>query len=197
VAVVVAACAGSERSPLEVTELLDESVVTADWAGIAEFYAPDATWQINDSPVIRLADELPPDAGVVDWDGDGVVTEQDFFFSLGAELYAGGTTSFLSCSQSDDVTAVCQEAREGYAFLNLTHAADWVITLADGLVSSIVIDLTGNGVDQGKVIEFQGWVEDNRPDAPSDLFRGYGIRNVTPENAETHRQLATEWLATK
>ena len=201
------ACGGSdspaaaEGSPLYVTERFTEQLVAGDWGAGGDLYAADATWQFltptGNSPVTRFADELPPDAEVADWDGDGVKTELDFFSSLGAEVYAGGLTALFSCEQPDAETAVCAEAREGYAFLEPSHSANWTITVADGLISNIVIDIRGDGENLIKVIDFQDWVKDNWPELESDLFTGRAFRNITPDNVETHRQLATEWFATQ
>lgn len=107
----------ADRSPLEVTALFNERIVTAD--PNYDLYAADATWQLtgqSESPVFNFSDVLPATAPVLDWDGDGQVTELDNFFSLGVELYAGGVTDFLSCSQQDAVTAVCEEVREAMRF---------------------------------------------------------------------------------
>ena len=191
----------AERTPLDVTELFRERFLEGDFSGLADLNTPEATWQVlapgGDSPVIRLADELPSNVNVADWDGDGAKTEGDFFSSLGAEAYSGGITDILSCEQPDTQTAVCEETREGYAFQNPSHSATWTITIADGLISSVVIDLTGDGVDAGKVTQYKTWVEANRADAADGLFGSFGERIVTPDNIETHRQLATEWLATQ
>ena len=207
VVISASACGGSdsaaaaEGSPLDLTERFTEQLVTGDWGGVGDLYTADATWQFHtptgNSPVITLADELPPDAEVADWDGDGVTTEFDAFSSLGAEVYGGGLTALFSCEQPDSETALCEEAREGYAFLDPSHSANWTITVADGLISNIVIDLRGYGENLIKVIDFQDWVKDNRPEVESDLFSGRGFRNITPDNVETHRELATEWLATQ
>lgn len=189
------------RSAIDVTDLFSEMVVAGDWSGGAELYTADATWQFvsptDSSPPIRLADELPPEAEVADWDGDGLTTELDFFTSLGAEVYAGGLTAILSCEQADAETAVCEESREGYAFENPSHSANWTITLADGLIRSIFIDVTGDGENTIKVLDFQEWVQENDPEVAADLFAGRANRIITPDNVETHRRLATEWLATQ
>ncbi|NNE94782.1 MAG: hypothetical protein HKN24_02010, partial [Acidimicrobiales bacterium] len=55
----------------------------------------------------------------------------------------------------------------------------------------------GDGENALKVIDFQEWVKDNRPELEDDLFSRRGERHITPENVETHRELATEWLATQ
>lgn len=199
------ACGGSataaERTPLDVTELFTEQLVAGDWGGIGDLYTADATWQFRspggNSPVIRFADELPPEASIADWDGDGVTTELDAFASLGAEAYAGGLTTLFSCEQPDAETAVCEEAREGYAFQSPSHSANWTITVADGLISNIVINVRGDGESRPKVFDFQDWVTDTRPELESDLFSRRGVRSITPDNVETHRELATEWLATQ
>ena len=207
VVISASACGGSdsaaaaEGSPLDLTERFTEQLVAGDWGGVGDLYTADATWQFltptGNSPVIRFADELPPDAEVADWDGDGVTTELDGFASLGAEVYAGGLTALFSCEQPDAETAVCEEAREGYAFLDPSHSANWTITVTDGLISNIVIDVRGDGESGNKVFAFQDWVKDTRPELDSDLFSNRGVRNITPENVETHRELATEWLATQ
>ena len=191
----------AERTPLDVMELFAQGVVEADWSGMRDLYTPEATWQVvtpdDSSPVIRLADELPGNAGVDEWDGDGVLTENDFFSFLGAEVYAGGITDILSCEQPDVTTAVCDEAREGYAFENAGHSASWTVTVSDGQIASMVIDLTGDGIDIGKVAQFKAWAEENRAEQADGLFDAFGDRKITPDTVDTHRRLAMEWLASQ
>ncbi len=160
------ACGGSdsaaaaEGSPLDLTERFTEQLVAGDWGGAGDLYTEDATWQFQTltekSPAIRFADELPPDAEVADWNGDGVTTELDFFSSLGAEVYGGGLTALFSCEQPDAGTAMCEEAREGYAFQSADHSAKWTITVTDGLISNIFIDVRGDGESRVKVIDVPG-----------------------------------------
>jgi hypothetical protein len=189
----------ASRSPIEVTELFNEVVVTGNWSAGADLYTDDATWQLispeGESPAIRMSDALPPDADAADWDGDGLVTEADFFASLGAEVYAGGITDLLSCSQVDSVTAVCDEARVGYAFMSSSHSAAWTFTMRDGLISNILIDLKGNGVDALAYSQFRLWVKETRPEVADQLFDPAGERILTPDTVELQRELATEWLA--
>lgn len=191
----------ADWSPLQLTDSFNEGVISGDWAGVRDVLAPEATYQITTSgggtPVIRFADEIPPGAGVEDWDGDGVVTEYDGFATLGAEIYSGGITSFLSCTQPDAFTAVCEEAREGYAFFSPSHSATWTVSVSDGLVTAIVIDLVGNGVDALAVNQYRLWVGENRPDVKDQLFNSFNERILTPDTVELHRELATEWLATQ
>jgi hypothetical protein len=212
-------------TPLEVTDLFNETVATADWSAASELYAADATYQWlfpgGQSEVIRFAEqrypfrnlaELPGYGSFPDWDGDGIVTELDSFqASLGGEIYASGTTNFLSCSQPDGATSVCTEAREGYAFTNPAYAAQWTFTISDGLISSIVIEITApnpplgsnrpcyfcetGGVDPTAVAEYEQWVMENRPELVDDLFWLSGQRELTPENIDTHRELVAEWVA--
>ena len=191
----------ADASPLQLTERFDSAVASADWAAVRDVLAPDATYQLTssggESPVIRFADELPDSAPVEDWDGDGVVTEYDGFATLGAEIYAGGITSFLSCTQPDAFTAVCEEAREGYAFFSPSHSATWTVSVSDGLVTSIVIDVVGNGVDALAANQYRLWVVENRPDVKDQLFNAFNERILTPDTVDLHRELATEWLATQ
>lgn len=190
----------ADRTPLEVTDLFNERVVTAD--PNSDLYAADATWQLiqggDASPVFRFSDVLPDESPVLDWDGDGQITEMDNFFSLGVELYAGGVTDFLACAQSDTVTALCDEIREGYAFKNPSHSANWTFTITDGLISKIVIDLVGNGTDAAAVNSYRLWVDENRPELVDDLFASAFLGTqlqLTPDTIETHRQIVAEWQA--
>lgn len=187
-------------SPLEVTRLFDEGVVTADWSGTTLNYTADATYQFTfgeqQSPVFRFSDELPESAPIVDWDGDGKVTEMDGFIALGAEVYAGGTTTLLSCTQTDAVTAVCQEVREGYAFKNPAHSANWTFTFADGLIDSILIEVDGEGTDSSALRTYGMWASQNRPEIAGDLFNEATAEwKLTPDTIERHRELVAEWQA--
>ena len=189
------------RTPLEVMDLLQEGVVTANYSGSSDFYTADATYQLTfpdgeSSPAFRFSDELPETAPVLDWDGDGQVTEMDGFIALGAELYAGGATSFLSCTQADAATAVCEEIREGFAFQNPSHSATWTVTFTDGLIDSIVVDLAGEGTDQSALRTYGMWVNVNRPELAGDLVNEFsGEWKLTPDTVGTHRELIAEWLA--
>jgi len=190
----------ADRSPLQVTDRFNEAVVTADRGAGPDLYAPGATWQLitvdGPSPVFRFSDELPATAPVLDWDGDGQITELDNFFSLGVELYAGGVTDFLVCSQPDGVTAICDEVREGYAFKNPNHSATWTFTIADGLISSIVIDLVGDGTDLVTAAQYRLWVRDNQPELMSELFDSVNQSLIyTPETLDVHRELIAEWVS--
>jgi hypothetical protein len=95
----------ASRTPIELTELFDDGVAAGDGSAIAELFSEGATWQMispqGESPVFGFFDELPPEADIADWDADGVLTEMDVFASLGAEIYASGTTDLLTCSQPE------------------------------------------------------------------------------------------------
>ncbi|NNL98520.1 MAG: hypothetical protein HKO63_09985 [Acidimicrobiia bacterium] len=187
-------------SPIEATDVFNADVVTANWAGGGEYYTADATFQFifvdGQSPAIRFSDELPESAGVPDWDGDGTVTELDGFIGNGADVYAGGTTTLLTCSQLDAVTAVCDEVREGFAFKNPAHSATWTFTIADGRIDSIVIEIMGEGTDPAALRTYGAWVEQNRPEVAGDLINEFtGAWRLTPDTMETHRQLVAEWVA--
>lgn len=190
----------ADLAPIEVADLLNDGVVTGNWGEGGEYYAADATYQFvfvdGQSPEIRFSDELPATAQVDDWDGDGKLTELDGFIGLGAEVYAGGTTTLLSCSQADAVTVVCDEIREGFAFANPAHSASWTFTFADGLISSLVIDVAGEGTDSSALRTYGGWVEQNHPELAGDLINEFsGAWKLTPGTVETHRDLVAEWVA--
>jgi len=188
-------------SPLEVVKLFEESVVTANYGGSSDLFTSDATYQVmlvdGQSPAIRFSDELPPGAGVPDWNGDGTVTELDGFTGLGTELYAGGATTFLSCSQPDAATVLCQEVREGFAFANPAHSANWTFTFADGFIDSIVIEIgPSNGTDPSALRTYGTWVGANYPDEAGTLVNEFsGDWKLTPNTLERHRELVAEWLA--
>jgi len=184
------------RSPLQVTDLFDEYIVSANYGAAADLYTQDATWQLVESPALRFSDELPDSAPVPDWDGDGRVTELDNFASLGVELYAGGTTNFLSCTQPDAFTAVCDEVREGWAFPSPSHSANWTFTIADGLIDSIVIDVVGQGTDSSALRNYGSWVQQNRPELAGDLVNEFtGAWKLNPDTIDMHRELVAEWQA--
>lgn len=186
----------ADLSPVEVTDLFNEGIVTADYSGGFQYYTADATYQLEQSPAIRFSDELPETAGVADWDGDGKVTEMDGFIRLGAELYAGGVTTLLSCSPADAATAVCDEVREGFAFKSPSHSAKWTFTFTDGLINSIVIDVVGQGTDVSLLRTYGGWVEQNRPELAGELIHEFtGAWKLNPDTIETHRELVAEWQA--
>ena len=188
------------RSPLELTDAFNEGVITADYGAVGDLYTPDATWQIffedGESPALRFSDGLPDSAPVPDWDGDGRVTELDNFASLGVELYAGGTTNFLSCTQPDASTVVCDEVREGFAFPNQSHSANWTFTIADGLIDSIVIEVAGQGTNSSALRNYGLWIGANYPEMAGDLINEFtGEWKLNPDTIETHRELVAEWQA--
>lgn len=148
---------------------------------------------------VRLFDDLPVQgAGVEDWDGDGRLTEMDLQLWIGADFYAGGTTTFLSCSESDSATAVCDDVREGFAFLNpARQPITYTFTVGGGLIEGIVVEV-GEGedpTDPEAVAEFEQWVMNNRPELVDGLFFLDGRRELTMDNVDTHRELVAEWVA--
>lgn len=190
----------ANRSPLEVADQFNQLVATGEWETGRALYAEGATYQINwsgqEGEVIVLSDPFPEDAGVPDWDGDGVVTNMDAFDWLGSELYAAGTTSFLACTQTDATTAVCDEVREGFAFPSSSHSATWTITTNEaGLVTSIVIEGRGEGTSSGLVADYSLWLIVNHPELEEELLDGFGTLRLTPDTVDTHRQMVAEWQA--
>jgi hypothetical protein len=91
------------------------------------------------------------------------------------------------------VTAMCEEARVGYAFENRGHSADWTVTIMDGFISSIVIDFQGNGEDTAAVGRYRLWVAETHPESSDMLFGPTLQRILTPDTIELHRELAIQW----
>ena len=197
-------------SPLEVTNLYNQAVATGDWTAIRELYADTAEQQVvlptETLPKEVVFDRVPrtPD----DWDNDGLLTGFDGFIHEGAWQYAAGTTTFLSCSQVDDVTAACAEVWEGFAFRrpdmeSITHT----LTIVDGVITTHVIGVPDRSADpilDHLVDEYRQWVSENRPELEATLFDRRDIPSgtdarwpdwPTPDTAETHRELVAEWQA--
>lgn len=193
----------AERTPLEVVELFNEAVAKADFEAAAGLYADGTTIQFltpdNADPTFALSDPLPEQATVLDWNGDGVLTEWDQWLWNGADLYAGGTTKFLSCTQSDPIAVVCEEVREGFAFLNPGHQPEWTVTIVDGLITHVEVDLSAgtSGTSPGLVALYRSWVNENRPEAMPGLFAGPNQLNINPDTIHRHRELVAEWQASR
>jgi len=200
----------ADQSPLEVTNLYNQAVATGDWAALRALYADAAELQIvSPSETLskeRLIDRVPqtPD----DWDGDGLVTGFDGLIHEGAFHYAGGTTTFLSCTQVDAVTAVCEEVWEGFAFKRPNHIpTTYTLTIVDGVITTHVIEVVRRPADpilSTAVDQYRKWVSDNRPELEAELFDRRDLPSgidarwpdwTTPDTAETHRELVTEWQA--
>lgn len=187
--------------PAEV-DAFNEAATAADWAAVAALFADSATMQFmspeGPSPEIQMTDPIPEDAGIVDWNGDGAVTEFDWFLTQGAEMYVGQTTSVLACEALDAAMVVCDEAREGFVFKSAGHKATWTLTVSDGLFTSLVFDLTestANGSDPLEVGRYRIWIRDNHPELEAELFADPVTLSITPDNLETHRELVAEWSA--
>ena len=197
-------------SPLDVANLYNEAVATGDWTALRELYSDTAEQQVvlptETLPKEVVIDRVPrtPD----DWDGDGLLTGFDGFIHEGAWQFAAGTTAFLSCSQVDDVTAACAEVWEGFAFRrpdmeSITHT----LTIVDGVITFHVIEVPQRSADpilSNPVAEYRQWVSENRPELEAALFDRRDIPSgtdarwpdwITPDTAETHRELVAEWQA--
>jgi len=196
-------------SPLEVANLYNQAVATGDWTALRELYADTAEQQV----VLLPAETLPKEVVIDrvprtpdDWDGDGLLTGFDGFIHEGAWQFAAGTTTFLSCSQVDDVTAACAEVWEGFAFKrpdmeSITHT----LTIVDGVITFHVIEVPQRSADpilDSVVDDYRQWVSQNRPELEAALFDRRDIPSgtdarwpdwITPDTAETHRELVAEW----
>ena len=158
-------------TPLEVTNLYNEAVAAGDWTALRALYADTAEQQVvlptETLPKEAVFDRVPrtPD----DWDADGLLTGFDGFIHEGAWQYAAGTTTFLSCSQVDAVTAACAEVWEGFAFKrpymeSITHT----LTIVDGVITFHVIEVPQRSADpilDHVVDEYRQWVSENRPNS--------------------------------
>lgn len=187
---------------LQTGEGFNQAAITADWDAVAALFTDTATLQFvgpdGPSPLIQFTDPLPDGAGIADWSGDGAVTEFDWFLRQGAEIYVGHTTAALACEAVDAATLVCDEVREGFAFKATGHKAVWTLTVANGQVTALVLDLTestSDGADRAKVGSYRSWVRDNRPEQLEGLFVDFATLDINPDNLEIHRALVAEWQA--
>ena len=191
-----------DPAALTAADVLNEAATTADWAAVEAVFAESATIQFisqqGTTDPVSIDNPLAPDAGIVDWNGDGAVTELDWFLTQGAEIYVGRTTTVLVCEPGAGGTAVCDEVREGFVFKSDDHVVKWILTVEDGLITNLAFDVsesTANAADPLQVGRYQRWVGDNRPELEAELFTGFATMTLTPDTLETHRQLVAEWQA--
>lgn len=187
---------------LGVAETLNDAATSSDWAAVAALFADSATLQFvgaqGTSPAVAMTDPLPAEAGIADWNGDGAVTELDWFLRQGAEIYVGQTTTMLACEAADATSVVCDETREGFVFKSEGHKATWRLTVDDGLITGLVLDLsasTANGSDPLEVGRYRIWVGENHAELEDGLFADPVTLAISPDNLETHRELIAEWQA--
>ena len=188
-------------SPLDVTNLYNGAVATGDWTALRELYADTAELEIilsgEAQPKVRLIDyvALTP----YDWDGDGLVDGFDALIDDGARQHAAGTTIFVSCSQVDAVTAVCDEVQDGYAFKRLSLVpTTWTLTIVDGVITTHsrgIVRRSGAPYDTNLLAQYNKWVSDKRPELEQELFEDRLNLAITPDTVGTHRELVAEWQA--
>ncbi len=195
------------RTPLEVGEALNSYAIAGDWEAARLLYADGATYTNSvgfglggvalNVPMAETIDFPEPE--YVDWDGDGSITLFDEQAALMKESYATGVTRFLSCSQTDPSTVVCDLPYEGYAFRTTNPILlPTTYTVVEGRITSQTLDaseMEGWYYDTNLRIEYQEWVRTSEPDLEGDLFRSFGSPSITPDNIETHRELIAEWRA--
>jgi hypothetical protein len=189
-------------SPLEVTDLYNEAVATGDWTALRELYADTAEFEVNSEAGetflerVPLVDHLPQTP--YDWDGDGLVDGFDALIDDAARVAAHGTTTFVSCSQVDAVTAVCEEVWDGHAFAHpdIPHNT-WTLTIVDGVITTHVLEVVRreNPIDTNLTSQYNKWVSDNRPELERELFEDVITLAITPDTVGTHRELVAEWQA--
>jgi hypothetical protein len=187
---------------LEVGDALNAAATVADWGAVTALFADSATLQFispeGPSPEVSMSDPIPEDAGLVDWNGDGAVTQLDWFLRQGAEIHVGQTTAMLACEAVDAATLVCDEAREGFVFKTEGHKVTWTLTVGDGVITNLVLDVTqstANGSDPLEVGRYRIWIGDNYPELEGELFADPITLAITPDNLDTHHQLVAEWQA--
>ena len=191
-----------DRTPLEVTALYNEAVAAGDWTALRALYADTAELEVSTAeetivPRVPLVDHEPQTPH--DWDGDGLVDGFDALIDDGARQHAVGTTTFVSCSQVDAVTAVCEEVWEGHAFqCPDVGATTWMLTIVEGRITTHILQLVPRPappVDFSLIEQYNEWVSDNRPELEAELFKDQFNFAITPDTVKTHRELVAEWQA--
>ncbi len=144
-----------------------------------------------------LTNDYPP----VDWDGEPGITGFDNLATLAMANYAAGVTDFYSCVQSGTTTVVCEVVIEGHAFWETPPPVADTFTIEDGLIThqsyDTMVAQPASDPTSSSRIQYMLWVEENRPELAESLFWSMGTarQRITPETAETHRQLIAEWVA--
>ncbi|MGI9648135.1 MAG: hypothetical protein ACR2OI_06415, partial [Acidimicrobiia bacterium] len=169
-------------------------------------YADTAEFEVNSASGETFVERVPlvdyEPRTPYDWDGDGGIDGFDGLIDDGARQHAAGTTSFISCSQVDAVTAACVEAWEGFAFAletpNVAHA-QWVLTIVDGAITTHVLEVfptEAGRTDSDLTSEYNRWVSDNKPElSMAELFEDIATLAITPDTVSVHRELVAEWQA--
>lgn len=145
-----------------------------------------------------LANGYPP----TDWDGEPGITAFDDLATLAMASHVAGVTDFYSCVQADTTTVVCEVVIEGDAFWDVPPPVTDTFTVEDGLITHQRYDTTALPVSPSDPanparLEYLGWVEENRPELEGSLFwsESLGRLRLSPDTAETHRELIAEWRA--
>ncbi|MBT8164255.1 MAG: hypothetical protein HKO82_01545 [Acidimicrobiia bacterium] len=191
-------------TPLEVTNLYNEATAAGDWEALRALYADTAELEVNSVAGetfverVSLADYVPQTP--YDWDGDGSVDGFDGLTDDAARQHAIGTTTFVTCSQVDDVTAACQEVWEGSALsVRGNPHNNWTLTIIDGVITLHVIEVVprpDNPIDSNLVAGYRTWINDNKPELSiAELFEDISRLAISPDTVPVHRELIAEWQA--
>ena len=194
---------GSTPSLLEVMDLYNQATAAGDWRELRSLYSDTAELEVNSVAGetfverVALADYVPRTP--YDWDGDGAVDGFDGLIDDATRQHATGTTTFVACTQVDDVTAACQEVWEGSALARRGDPHNnWTMTIVDGVITTHVIEVVprpDNPIDSDLVGLYSTWIKENRPELEAELFESPLSLAITPETGPIHRELLAEWLA--
>jgi len=191
-------------SPLTIAGLYNEAMATGDWTALRALYADTAELEVNSVAGETFVERVSL-AGYVpqtpyDWDGDGSIDGFDGLTDDAARQHAIGTTTFVTCSQVDDVTAACREVWEGSALsVRGNPHNNWTLTIIDGAITLHVIEVVpgpGNPIDSNLVGGYRTWINDNRPELSiAELFEDISRLAISPDAVPVHRELIVEWQA--
>lgn len=190
------------RSATEVMDLYNEAVAAGEWAAVRGLYADTAEFEVTSGeetflPSVLLVDHQPRTPH--DWDGDGLINGFDGLIDDGARVAAHGTTAFVSCSEIDAATVLCEEVWEGHAFESLDRNPNtWTLTIVDGAIAVHALEValqTDSPVDTDLLAQYHQWVAEGKPELETGLFEDATRLGISPDSVATHRQLVAEWRA--
>ena len=191
------------RTPSEVIALFNEAVVAGDWQAMRSLFSDAAQLEVYSAETGETFVEPQPLVDFVpftsyDWDGDGSVNGFDSYINTAGMEHAAGTTTFVSCSQVDAVTAACELVSEGFAFLAADYESPtWTFTIVDGLITNVREDHGAGGFlyDTNRTFGYNTWVVENRPELERELFDDIVTLAISPDTVSVHRELVAEWQA--
>jgi len=192
----------------------------ADVAVVEEYFAAGEAWRDYMEPgvLIRYGENRGTGLtfgaeGVPDWDGDGLISQADYFERDLVVLRRFATRFDVACEPSEQLGThlgpeVLCTVEESYLFYDRAGetGARWsqVFVVEDGLIAEITVAEFEENPEADRAWDeqaqiFEQWVYDSYPDQYTALFVGACCPSeewiFNPETVDTFLELQEEWAS--